>query len=177
MLSDLDGDNFSAEGFALPKKKRGRPATIPDTWLWGHRDSLVWLFENYWQNVGFELGQATRIDDIRLALSPLSLEDRMKVFVRPCGQYVTAAGLRKTSEQQAEIIRLSRAAYETEQKCADSLIRVAAALQQSEGTNQKQAMEYQHRVRTQALQVAKQNRTALQEKDRLVREKLADEQA
>jgi len=160
--------------------KRGRPFTTKNATLEGLRDAFVWVLENDWGVVGYELTQSTTILQIRSALAPFNTgiyADRFKIFLRPSATYATTLAMRKTRLQQGEVIEQLQAAFNEEQVARQSVERIEQALRQASGTTDQHAMENEHVRRTASLLVVQKHRADLDTRNRNLTEKLADDES
>lgn len=179
MNTDLNGENISGVELDSPPK-RGRPQVLNDGILQGIRDSLVWLLESNWGEVGYELGQALQVEDIGNALSKISAGpygDKITMFMRPTETHATTKQMRKMRIERGEIVERMHGAFDNEQKCREALNASAGALQRSLGSNHQQTIERENERRKTAVGAAEQGRRALEEQERKLRNKIADAEA
>ncbi len=161
-----------------PTPRRGRK-TIPNATLEGWRDSLVWPLEHYWGQIGYELSQATTTAHICDAFSffPDPQRSQFQFFSRSCSTSAKTLEQRRRRRQYDEVSEQARLAREAEEKCRNSLNVALSALQVAQGTSQQQAMEHERGVRARALAEAEQRRIHLEDQQRTLSERIADEAA
>ncbi len=166
------------DGNSEPIPRRGRN-TIRNATLVGWRDSLVWPLEHYWGQIGYELSQATTTAHIGEVFSSLPEPPRnqFQLFSRPCSISAKTLEQRRRRRQYDEVSEQARLARETEGKYRNSLNVALSALQVAQGTSQQQAMEHEQEVRARALAEAEQRRIQLEEQQRALSERIADEAA
>jgi hypothetical protein len=100
----------------------GRP-TIDDETLNGDRDAIVWLLSAAWGDIGWELPQATTLDELRHALEPLRghpNDQYVAVFLRPTFVTSTAEEIRAARKNLGKAIEHCRAARDRHDKCLDA---------------------------------------------------------
>ena len=52
-------------------KTRGRPKSLPDGELWGTRSAFLDMLERFWAQIGWEIGRAKNVQQLRAAFQPI----------------------------------------------------------------------------------------------------------
>jgi hypothetical protein len=110
--------------------RRGRPTEFTDAQLRSRRDQLVQAFENSWGEIGWELSQCKKADELLKALSPLlnSYADLVSVLCRPSDEMPDWAALRKARSKRRSLVRQSYAVDAEKREAHDELRKEERAL-------------------------------------------------
>lgn len=109
-----------------PKPRRGRRIAIEDGRLWNNRDSLVFLLENTWADVGDKLPKIRKIDDVYEALRVWKQDNRYnhlyvtQTLLRPSSSPATVKSLNAKRRRLRALNVAARRAYESLEKCCTS---------------------------------------------------------
>lgn len=162
------------------KPRRGRPLLINDASLEGARDELIWFLEGIWGEIGWELQTAKKIEDIRKAFQPLNglhSSYRLNLLVRPSVLESTPQRLRSVSKQLGRMNDRIRAWDEEERRLHELLSQAMLAMEQAKGTPQEHEIKLICNQREQQLKSFSMKYEALQEEERVLRDRRIDEQA
>lgn len=120
------------------KRKRGRPTSIDLPSLLGRRDRLVWLLENNWGRVGWELFQATTIEQVRSALEPLDREIDfvLKSFTTAAIRNISRIEFREMKKKSVHLHGQIRDALEEEESWKESHEKALRAFRQLHSAKQ-----------------------------------------
>src|SRR6266852_1756066 len=92
----------------------GRP-TIDDDTLCQGRNALVWLLSTKWGDCGWQIQNATTVDEVRQAFEPLRghpPEHLIAHFRRATSRTATASEVRSTKKAQGKAVERARGAQE-----------------------------------------------------------------
>jgi hypothetical protein len=120
----------------------GRPS-ISDEILGGHRDELVWLLSVAWADIGWQIENATTLDELRQGFEPLkghSSSNLILHFLRPIFTTATASEVRSAKKALEGAMAANREAQLTHDRCADAARIVELAMNQA-GSNQPQTLQ------------------------------------
>jgi hypothetical protein len=139
-------ENISPGGPKIGTTQRARrKSLIDDPCLWGDRDSLLFLLEVTWADVGGKLHAVKTADDVLAALqiwnersdnSPV-----VKTLLRPASTAASAKTLTEKRRRLRELIKLSREARERLEKCRQDLELADRALSLQLSERDKAAVE------------------------------------
>lgn len=157
-----DDDEFSAEAFNQTPltafrqalvRKRGRPKSLRDAELWGMRSSLLAILDPSWAQIGWELGRAKNVQQLRAAFQVLpDSSGRLQFFARPSTSEANPQSARVTQKRLGLIIEQNRSSYEHQRELQERLDRAKNALPQATGDSQKAQIERLCRERQEKLQ-------------------------
>jgi hypothetical protein len=130
MTTDIDS-NRAENNIALasgdgPKPRRGRRIAIEDGRLWNNRDSLVFLLENTWADVGDKLPKIKKLDHAYEVLRVWEQANRYnhlyvtQILLRPSSTPATAKSLNEKRRRMRDLNVAARCAYESLEKCCKS---------------------------------------------------------
>ncbi|MGC1648846.1 MAG: hypothetical protein WA741_23755 [Candidatus Sulfotelmatobacter sp.] len=111
----------------------GRP-TIEDDTLCGHRDELVWLLSAMWGYCGWQIQNATTVDELRQAFEPLRGHPSGRLvapFLHATSITSNSGEIRSLKRSQGEAVGSARGAQETCDACSEIARRVELALNQA----------------------------------------------
>jgi len=109
-----------------PKPRRGRRMAIEDGRLWNNRDSLVFLLETTWADVGDKLRKIRKLDDAYEVLQVWKQDNRhnhlyvTQTLLRPSSSPTTAKVLNEKRRRLRTLNVSARRAYESLEKCCTS---------------------------------------------------------
>jgi hypothetical protein len=121
-----------------------RKSLIDDPRLWGDRDSLLFLLEVTWADVGGKLHAVKTADDVLAALQiwkGRSETPVVKTLLRPASTAASAKTLTEKRRRLRELIKLSREARERLEKCRQDLELADRALSLQLSERDKTAVE------------------------------------
>jgi len=180
-----DNDEFDVETFhANPltafeqaaARKRGRPQSLRDEELWGMRGSFLDTLDRFWAQVGWELGKAKTIQQLRSAFQSLpDSSGRLQFFVRPSISKATPKSARVTQRRLGLLIARSRSSYEHQCKLQERLDRAKNALPQASSDFQKAEIEKLRGERQEELRSFSEEYDKLQRDERNLNEQLLDQ--
>jgi hypothetical protein len=108
----------------------GRP-TVDDQTLGADRDALVWLLSVTWPDIGWELPQATTLEELRKALEPWRghpSEQTVVHFLRPTAVTATPEEIRALRKTVGKAIEVLREAQERHDVCVRASRTIESAM-------------------------------------------------
>ena len=123
---DLD---VNSEKSVVPP--RGRHTEFTDAQLHNRRDQLVQAFENSWGEIGWELSQCTKPQELSKVFVPLLrsyAEDTISVFCRPSNQPPDWAALRNVRTKRRSLVAPSYVIDERQRQTHQQLRQVDGVL-------------------------------------------------
>jgi hypothetical protein len=137
-------ENMMSDTENLPVKRGGRASLISDACLWGDRDSLLFLLETTWADVGAKLQAAKTADDVLVALQIWKGRNEspvVKTLLRPESMAASAKALTEKRRRHRELIEHSRNAWEQQEKCREAVEVAQRALNSQLSDRDRTAVE------------------------------------
>jgi hypothetical protein len=179
---EFDGETFRENPLTAFQqaavRKRGRPKSLRDEELWGMRASVLDTIDRFWAQVGWELGKAKTVQQLRSAFQPISgSSGQLQFFVRSSISQATPGSARMTQKKLGLLIARSRSSYEHQCKLQERLDRAKNALPQATSDSQKAEIERLCRERQVNLQSFTAEYEKLQRDERELNDQLIDQLA
>jgi hypothetical protein len=182
MNKALSGGTFESiplTAVQQPKgKTRGRPKSLPEGELWGARSAWLDLLERYWAQVGWEIGRAKNLQQLRAAFGPIrESSGRLDFFVRPSISRATTHTARSTQKRVWRLNEQIRRGYENERELRERLDRARNALQQAKDASETAHIESIRQERERAFLAFSAKYEKLQQEERDLRNQMMNEWA
>ncbi len=159
-------------------RTRGRPKSLPDGELWGGRSALLDMLQNFWAHIGWEVGRAKSVQQLRAAFLPIQdYSGRLQFFVRPSISKASTRMARLTQRNLGRLNSQVRLAYEQERELRERLDRARNALQQAKNQSETAQIKSICQERDQALQAFSVNYEKLQQEERDSRDQMMNQWA
>jgi hypothetical protein len=162
------------------RSRAGRKPGIDDEYLGGTRDSLVWLLENTWGEVGWNVRTIKTPADVSRALQSWEQHRDKYVVVallRPSDHPATAKTLNAMRRRLARLNESVRTAYEFHLKRKESLDRAERAMAQSTSQDEKELIAAEREKRLQAFRSAEAEHLAANGRREKLEQQLRDGEA
>lgn len=162
------------------RSRAGRKPGIDDEYLQGTRDSLVWLLEFTWGEVGWNVQTIKTSADVRRAVQ--SWEQHRDKYVveallRPSDHPATAKTLNAMRRRRARLNESARAAYEFQLQRKESLDRAERALAQSATQDEKELITAEREKRLLAFRSAETEYLAVNNRRDKLEQQIRDGEA
>lgn len=162
------------------RRRAGRKQGIDDEYLEGTRNSLVWLLESTWGEVGWNVQTIKTSADVQRALQ--SWEQHRDKYVveallRPSDHPATPKTLNAMRRRRTRLNESARAAYEFQVQRKESLDRAERALAQSVSQDEKELITAEREKRLQAFRNAEAEYLAVNNRQDKLEQQLRDGEA
>jgi hypothetical protein len=178
-FSGVNFDSIPLTAVQQPERKRlGRPQSLREGELWGARSAWLDLLDRYWAQVGWEIGRAKNLQQLRAAFEPIqNSSGRLDFFVRPSISRATTHTARSTQKNVWRLNEQSRRSGENERELRERLDRARNALQQAKDASETAHIESIRQEREQVLLTFSAKSEKLQQEERDLRNQMMDQWA
>jgi hypothetical protein len=178
-FSGGDFDSTPLTAVQQPREKRlGRRKALSDGELWGDRNAWLDMLQKSWAHIGWEIGRAKSVQQLRRAFLPVQdYSGRLQFFVRPSISKASTQMARLTQRRLGHLNERIRLGYEQERALHERLERAKNALQQAKDESETAQIKSICQDRDHALQASSANYEKLQQEERDLRDQMMNQWA